>query len=61
MISAESCKRLLAARVEQNLKLRALLREVIGDKPDRWGYFAAYNVMQDDLRARIREALEETP
>jgi len=54
-----SIKAVASEEVAKRLRLARLLREVIGDQPDRWGYRAAYNVMNDDLRARIAQALEE--
>lgn len=39
--------------------LLAALRAIIGDKPvDRYGYFAAYNAMDDEKRQAARAAID---
>lgn len=40
--------------------MMAVLREVVGqEKPNRWGYDAAAVALNDDWRARAREALAQ--
>jgi hypothetical protein len=39
-------------------ELRAMLREILGDKPDKCGYYAASHVMSDELRGRARALLD---
>lgn len=33
------------------------LKEIIGDRHDKWGYCAAANVMDDDIRGRAKAAI----
>lgn len=45
---------------ELEKELLSLLQEVVGLKPDRYGYHAAGNVLDDSLRKRIFDALTRT-
>lgn len=48
----------LALRMEtQVMALVEAGRGIIGDKPDKWGYGAAHNAMDDTKRAALRDAL----
>ena len=34
------------------------LKSILGDKPDRWGFIAASNALDDEIRARARAAVD---